>query len=135
MTGSHVAIHAAIEQQRKEREEEEDMTHYTSDDLDQDWEFKIVRSTFGSFRRPQMLQDLIEEESQAGWEMIEKFDEYRVRFKRPRSARRNDVNLPSYIDPYRTQYGVGRQNLIVIGLVVMLGLFVAGLVVFLFLAG
>jgi hypothetical protein len=77
---------------------------------------------------------LIEEESQAGWEMIEKFDENRVRFKRPRSARVNDVNLPSYIDPYRTQYGFGRQNLIAVGIVVMLGLMVAGLVVFLFLA-
>ena len=129
MYGSHVAIHAATEQQRKkEAQEEEDMTRYSQNELDNDWEFKIVRSTFGAFRKSQVLQTLIEEEAQAGWEMVEKFDEYRVRFKRHRSARKKDAMLPEYIDPYSTQYGgFGKQKSLIAALVVGLVLFGAGL--------
>ena len=134
MYGSHVAIHVATEDQRKKQEEEEKMTNYSREELEGEWEFKIVRSTFGAFRKPQALQSLIEEEAQAGWEMVEKFDEYRVRFKRPVRARNNDAMLPGYYDPYRTQYGgLGSRNTMVmvgIGLAVLL----AGGVVFFFLA-
>jgi hypothetical protein len=136
MYGSHVAIHAATERKRRmEAEEEEDMTHYTNKDLEDGWEFKIVRSSFGGFRKPDRLASLLEEEAQAGWEMVEKFDDYRVRFKRPRSARKNDNMLPGYIDPYRTQYGTfGRQKALVIGLIMGVALLVAVLGVYMFLA-
>jgi hypothetical protein len=135
MYGSHVVIHAAANQKRKkEFEEEEDMTRYSQSDLDKDWEFKIVRSTFGAFSKPQVLNSLIEEEAQAGWEMVEKFDEYRVRFKRPSSSRKNDAMLPDYVDPYRTQFGAfGRQKAVVIGLIIGLVLLLAGLGMYLFL--
>ncbi len=36
--------------------------------------------------------------------MVEKFDDQRLRFKRPASARANDASLA--FDPYRTQYGI-----------------------------
>ena len=124
MYGSHVAIHAAAEDKRKKQEEEEKMTNYSQAELGGEWEFKIMRSTFGAFRKPQVLQALIEEEAQAGWEMVEKFDEYRVRFKRPVRARNNDAMLPDYYDPYRTQYGgLGSRNTMVmvgIGLALLL---------------
>jgi hypothetical protein len=124
MHSSHVAIHAATEDKRKKQEEEEKMTNYSREELGGEWEFKIVRSTFGAFRKPQVLQALIEEEAQAGWEMVEKFDEYRVRFKRSTRARINDAMLPDYYDPYRTQYGgLGGWNTMVmvgIGLAVLL---------------
>ena len=103
------------------------MTQYTQSDLNQDWEFKIVRSDTAAFRRPEVLSRLLEEEARAGWVMLEKFDDSRIRFKRPRSARARDGLLPDDVDPYRTQYGapVGRQALIagvVLGLVfLMLG--------------
>jgi hypothetical protein len=90
---------------RRLAEEEEDMTQYTQDDLDNDWEFKIVRSESGAFRKPEVLEQLIEEEARAGWVMLEKFDDRRVRFKRPRRARAKDVLLPPDVDPYRTRYG------------------------------
>jgi hypothetical protein len=89
----------------QEGQEEESMTEYTHDDLRQDWEFKIVRSDSGAFRNPQVLNQLVEEEAQAGWVLLEKFDDNRVRFKRSRSARSRDPFLPSDVDPYRTQYG------------------------------
>jgi hypothetical protein len=98
----------------REGREEEDMTEYTHDDLRQDWEFKIVRSDSGAFRNPDVLNRLVEEETRAGWVLLEKFDDSRVRFKRPRSARSRDAFLPSDVDPYRTQYGapVGRRALV-----------------------
>ena len=80
------------------------MTQYTQDDSQTDWEFKIVRSDSAAFRDPETLKKLIEEEARAGWVMLEKFDDSRVRFKRPRSARAKDAFLPDGVDPYRTQY-------------------------------
>ncbi len=111
------------------------MTQYTQDDLQKDYEFKIVRSGSAAFRKPETLKELVEEESRAGWVMLEKFDDGRVRFKRPRSARARDAFLPEGVDPYRTQYGshTARQTRLAL---VMLGLLVTtGMFGFLFAAG
>ena len=103
----HGAIAAAhAEQERKQQEEEEEkMTPYNNDELDSNWEFKIVRSDSNAFRKPEVLQNLIDEESISGWEMLEKLDDRRIRFKRPSSAKNNDFSLPPGIDPYRSRYG------------------------------
>lgn len=82
------------------------MTTYSSEDLGQDWEFKIVRANTAAFKSPKRLHRLMEEEARAGWTMVEKFDNNRVRFKRPRQARLNDANLPPGVDPYRVHYGM-----------------------------
>jgi hypothetical protein len=132
--GGVIAASAAAEKRRQMlRAEEEDMSQYTQNDLKDDWEFKIVRSDSAAFRKPEVLNKLIEEEAQAGWVMLEKFDDGRVRFKRPRSARARDSFLPDGVDPYRTQYGtlVTRQVALLVG--VMIGLLGLG-VVALFLA-
>ena len=81
------------------------MAKYAQDDLDGDWEFKIVRSDSSAFRKPEALSRLTEEEARAGWILLEKFDDSRVRFKRPRTARSKDPYLADGVDPYRTQYG------------------------------
>jgi len=83
------------------------MTRYSNDDMDGNWEFKIVRSGSNAFRRPEVFQNLVEEEAIAGWQLVEKLDNGRVRFKRPQDARRNDAMLPPDIDPYRTQFDAG----------------------------
>jgi len=107
--GTVAATTAAVQQEKRRRlklaEEEENMTDYTHDDLAGDWEFKIVRSDSGAFRKPEVLRELVEQEAQAGWIMLEKFDDNRVRFKRPRSAQAKDPFLPAEVDPYRTRYG------------------------------
>ena len=82
------------------------MTPYTREDLADDWEFKIVRANTPTFRNPAKLHQLQQEESRAGWIMVEKFDDQRVRFKRPRSARLMDSQLPAGLDPYRVQFGM-----------------------------
>ena len=92
------------------------MTAYTQDDLINDWEFKIVRSESAAFRKPEALNKLVEEEAQAGWTMLEKLDDRRVRFKRPRSARAKDAYLPDDVDPYRTRYGArSAQHAVLVG--------------------
>jgi uncharacterized iron-regulated membrane protein len=132
-TATTAAAAAAAERLRKE---EEGMTEYTREELDEDWEFKIVRANTPAFRNPERLRRLIEEEARAGWVMVEKFDDQRVRFKRQRSAREQDAMLPPDVDPYRTQYGaLGSQ--VVIGLVIGLILLalLGGLVLLLMVSG
>ena len=99
---------AGLYARRKETEEnslkEKDMVERTKSALGNDWEFKIVRADRGAFRKPEVLEKLIEEEAQSGWVMLEKFDDSRVRFKRPRRAHARDAYLDD-VEPYRTQYG------------------------------
>lgn len=99
-TGAMVAAH-----HQRMLAEEERMATYTSEDLEEDWEFKIVRSSSSAFGKREELQKLLQEEAVAGWTMVEKFDDSRIRFKRPRKAREQDAFLPEGVDPYRTQYG------------------------------
>ncbi len=109
-------------------QEEEEMTTYSKEDLANDWEFKIVRSATGAFRNPAALDKLRQQESQAGWILVEKFDNSRVRFKRPLSARENDYRLPQGVDPYRTSYGLDSAASAIIILVIILGF--VGIIIF-----
>jgi hypothetical protein len=117
--------------------EEEEMTNYSREDLGGDWEFKIVRANTGAFRNPAELEKLVKEEAQAGWILLEKFDNRRVRFKRPISARMNDSGLPPGVDPYRTQYGMSPVwfavilSMVIIAASLVFTLFIAVLVAFL----
>lgn len=109
--GTNVAIAAAAAAAAKMRKEEEVMTNYSGDDL-KGWEFKIIRSSTGYFKKQTNLQKVIEEESQAGWEMVEKFDNNRVRFKRRTDMRGSDSMLG--IDAYRTNVGMSEGKLVVL---------------------
>ncbi len=104
--GAAAAAAAAAQAARRAQQIEEETMVYGSDDLSQDWEFKIVRSNTMAFRKPARLRRLLDEESRSGWIMLEKFDNNRIRFKRPRQARLNDAALPPGVDPYRTQVGL-----------------------------
>jgi hypothetical protein len=100
---------AAAEQQRQMQLEEEEMTPYSTADLAQDWEFKIVRSAMGGFRKAAFLEQVLADESRAGWVLVEKFDNSRIRLKRPAKARERDIKLD--FDPYRTEAGVSQGAL------------------------
>lgn len=116
-TGAIVAAH-----QQQLMAEEERMTTYTREELEEDWEFKIVRANSAAFRNPEALHRLLEEEAVAGWTMVEKFDDSRIRFKRPRGAREQDAYLPEGVDPYRTQYGASASlyGVLVIGILLLI---------------
>ncbi len=129
---------AAAEQRRRLQEEEEEMTHYTPDELKDDWEFKIVRANTHAFRNPAKLQRLQDEEARAGWVMLEKLDDARVRFKRPRSARANDALLPPGVDPYRSYWGLSPLWFALLAVAITLacvGLFAAVMVLLTQIAG
>ncbi|MGB3239995.1 MAG: hypothetical protein WBB29_16985 [Geitlerinemataceae cyanobacterium] len=126
------------------REEEEFLTHYNADKEiwdtesqplngnngtgsvdDRDprlagWEYKIVRANRDLFRDPAILKQLREEEADAGWILLEKLDDRRIRFKRP-IAMANILN-GNYlkIDPYRSHYGPTSSPLSWIGAIVAL---------------
>ena len=127
---------AAARRRRMLQAEEEQMTQYTQDELANDWEFKIVRSETAAFRKPKALNQLIEEEAQAGWVMLEKLDNSRVRFKRPRSAQAKDAYLPEGVDPYRSHYGPYSSRAALLGVTVgLLLFFLLGIVAFLMAEG
>lgn len=106
------------------------MTGYTQTDLADGWEFKILRSCTRVFRNPERMRQAVEEEGRSGWVLVEKFDDQRLRFKRPASARAA-VGTPG-IDPYRTTYGMsdGKMAAMIMGSIFG-ALALAGLIVFL----
>lgn len=85
------------------------MTSYTPQDLGEDWEFKILRANTGAFRKPEVLRSVLTEEAKAGWQLVEKFDDNRLRLKRPGTAKTRDAQLS--FDPYRTRYGISDLQL------------------------
>lgn len=120
--GGAAAAAAAAEKKRRMQEEEEKLTPYKNNDMDK-WEFKIVRANTRKFKNADAVRRLCEEEAKAGWEMIEKFDDSRIRFKRRTDMRSQDPHLA--IDPYRTHIGLteGHIVLIVLGVMALLALF------------
>lgn len=109
------AAAAAAAARRRREEEEECMTPYRPQDLSEGWEFKILRSATGAFKDPATLQGYLAEEGQAGWVLVEKFDNSRVRLKRPAGARQNDGSLA--FDAYRTAVGMteGKLGALIVG--------------------
>ena len=93
------------------------MTPYSEAELAGGWEFKIVRSSTARFRKPEELERLLAEEARAGWTLVEKFDDHRVRLKRAAGARERDSTLS--FDPYRTVVGMseGQMTALIVSLV------------------
>lgn len=113
------AIHGAIiaAKKRQQEEEEQKLTRYNAEDLN-GWEFKIIHSTFGRFRNAEVIRQLMEEEARNGWEMVEKFDDYRIRFKRRTDKRA--LNSSGGVDPYRTNYSSGQRTFLFIAVILAL---------------
>lgn len=127
MSGAHIAAHAAAEKKRREQEEEERMTRYTDPELNEGWEFKIVRSVTSAFKDHETFRRLLDEEAISGWELLEKLDDGRVRFKRPVSARRRDAMAPAGVDPYRTQFGMS-EGALAVRIMLIVALLTGGLI-------
>jgi len=105
-----VGAHAAVERKKKLNREEEEMTSYSREELEQGWEFKIVRSGTAAFRKPEEFAKLLEQEARFGWVLLEKLDDGRVRFKR-RTGSRPRLPLGEHEgDPYRSIYGTSQSR-------------------------
>ncbi len=114
----HAAITAAVIAAQRAKEEEQ-MTTYSGNDLS-GWEFKIIRSNFGRFSKLEEVQQVCREEAESGWELLEKFDQYRLRFKRRIEHRSGDNS--ARIDPYRTSPNsniMGSKLALLIGLLLV----------------
>lgn len=116
---------AAAKRKARHRKEEEIMTKYSSEDLD-GWEFKIVRASTRRFKNREQVKQLCDEEAKAGWEMVEKFDDYRIRFKRRVEHRSRDQYLD--IDPYRSEIGTTQAG-IVVAVLIAIAILTAGVVI------
>jgi len=100
----------------------------------QQWEFKFLRCPQPCFRDAEVLQKVLSEEAVAGWMLVEKFDDKRVRLKRPVSARDRDESLD--LDPYRTMSAsmteelkrLGKRNMRVFGAFMLAGAVFAAVV-------
>ena len=107
------------------------MTPYSDRELADGWEFKILRSASGVFEKPERMREILEEESRAGWILVEKFDRNRVRLKRPCQAGTDDRYLD--FDVWRTQIGASQTKheakvaLIVMGVLLVVLNLAAGL--------
>lgn len=124
--GAAASIAAAVAKRKaKLQREEEAMAKYNSEDLG-GWEFKIVRANTKRFKKRETVKQLCEEEARAGWEMVEKFDDYRIRFKRKVEHRSRDQYLD--FDPYRSEVGT-TSGAIVAGVLIALGVLIAGAVI------
>jgi len=104
---AEAAAAAAAKAQQMMDCEEEELSKYNNEELNEEWEFKIVRSVTGVFKNPAKLADLIEREKKYGWVMLEKFDNNRIRFKRKR-CQSGKVSLDE--NPYNTVYGIGHVS-------------------------
>lgn len=69
-----------------------------------DVEYKIVQANTPLFSNTEKMNAILAEEAPAGWQLVEKMDNYKLRLRRDISARDNDSNLS--FDPYRCQVGV-----------------------------
>ncbi len=111
---------AAAAARRRRQQEEEEMSTYGPQDLSDGWEFKILRSMRGVFRDPERLKQILADEKRAGWVLVEKFDEGRIRLKRP--ANTQSLNDALEFDPYRTYVGPSENQYAVAVIAVIFGI-------------
>ncbi|MFT4817639.1 MAG: hypothetical protein ACI9IQ_003155 [Cyclobacteriaceae bacterium] len=67
-------------------------------------EFKTMQAQTPLFADSKKMQEILAIEAKAGWDLLEKEDNYRIKLQRDISNRENDKNLDS--DPYATTAGV-----------------------------
>jgi len=67
-------------------------------------EYKVIQSQTPLFADTPKMQEVLSQEAQAGWQLLEKQDNYKIRLQRDISHRANDANLD--FDAYRTSVGV-----------------------------
>lgn len=90
-------------------------------------EYKVIQATTPLFANPRKMQAVLAEEARAGWQLVEKFDNYKLRLQRDSRARANDASLD--FDAYRSQVGVSHlitySAAALVTLAVVYGIFIA----------
>ena len=130
MGANAAAVAAAAEAARLMREEEEEMTPYSERDMAEGWEFKILRASTSAFRKPERLRAVLEEEKRGGWVLVEKFDDARIRLKRPAGAKMVEGDFADGYDPYRTVVGISGEQRVGILLALAVGMLLIVFIMF-----
>lgn len=90
-------------------------------------EYKVVQSQTPLFSNTAKMQEILAEEAKAGWQLLEKEDNYRIKLQRNISHRANDANLTT--DPYRSTVGV--SSMITYGLSALATLIFVSIILYL----
>ena len=88
-------------------------------------EYKVLTSQTPAFAKQEYIAKIMEQETRAGWQLLEKYDNYKLRLQRDISHRENDKNLD--FDAYNTSvgvssivtYGVSAAAVIIVVLVIL----------------
>ncbi|MEX0965241.1 MAG: hypothetical protein WDZ52_14505 [Pseudohongiellaceae bacterium] len=67
-------------------------------------EFKTMQAQTPLFADTKKMQEVLENQAKAGWDLLEKEDNYRIKLQRDISHRSNDGSLD--MDPYQSTVGV-----------------------------
>lgn len=119
----------------QEREDEDRLlAALIAQDHEGRYEFKVLRGGPGTFRKPERLQEVLDEEARAQWEMAMKLDNARIVLRRPRTARARDTLSGAEVNPYRTDIN-GRQRARAIFWLLIVGAIGAGLALLLVTGG
>jgi len=69
-----------------------------------DLEYKVIHTQTPLFSDTARMHEILEQEARAGWQLLEKENNFRIKLHRNISHRENDKNLD--FDAYRTSVGV-----------------------------
>ncbi|MEX2469225.1 MAG: hypothetical protein WD396_05660 [Pseudohongiellaceae bacterium] len=67
-------------------------------------EYKVLHAQIPMFADPEKLRATLAEEARAGWDLVEKLDNHRIKLQRETSHREQDAGLD--FDAYRSNVGV-----------------------------
>lgn len=90
-----------------------------------DIEYKVITSNTPVFTNSLKLKQILAEEAEAGWDLVELIDASKIRVGRSKSARANDANCK--IDPYRTNVGI--NNVLYLGIAAVITIVVIYLII------
>ena len=95
-------------------------------ELPMELEYKVIQSQTPLFSDTSKMHEVLDQEAQAGWRLLEKEDNYRIKLQRDISLRENDKNLN--IDAYRTIVGV--SSTITYGITAVLTIAVVSMILY-----
>lgn len=90
-------------------------------------EYKILQSQTPLFASTAKMHEALADEAKAGWSLLEKEDNYRIKLKRDISNRDNDKNLS--FDAYRSTVGV--SSLVTYGATALFTLTIVSIILYL----
>lgn len=91
-----------------------------------DLEYKVIQSQTPLFADTSKMHEVLIEEAKAGWRLLEKEDNYKIRLQRDISHRVNDTNLG--FDAYRTTVGV--SSVVTYGVTALVTLAIVSLILY-----